>query len=138
METISFDTGVREYGLPGGVLRFNPSDPQLIDRYLHCGERMSAVCSQLAAGEDITPVQLMVQVDGKLRQVLTWVFGPENDFQSILAGHNLLSLGENGQYLIVNLLSAVEPILSQGAARCIQTATDRAVAAADARRAQQP
>lgn len=138
METISFDTGVRAYGLPGGVLRFNPSDPQLIDRYLHCGERIGAIGSRLTAGEGTTAVQLMAEADGQLREILTWVFGPENDFRTILGGINLLSLGENGQYLIVNLLTALEPILAEGAARCIQTTTQQALAARQERQAQQP
>ena len=41
MEKIQFDSGVRSYRINGGgILRFNPGDPNLYSRFLEAGEKL--------------------------------------------------------------------------------------------------
>ena len=48
METIQFDSGIREYRLEGlGVLRFHPGDPNLYARFLEAAQEISQVEKQL-------------------------------------------------------------------------------------------
>ena len=43
MEQIKFDTGIREYRVGGGVMAFNPADPNLYARFLESVEKLKAL-----------------------------------------------------------------------------------------------
>ena len=125
MEKIQFDSGLRSYCINGGeVLRFNPCDPNLYARFLESIEKLKEVEAELTRqavpetvqGEDV--VKLMQQADEKMKNVLNWVFGGENDFHKILRGINLLAVAENGERVVTNLFGALEPVLVEGAKRC--------------------
>ena len=123
MEKIQFDSGIRSYRINGaGVLRFNPGDPNLYSRFLEAVEQLKAVEGELtqqaesAQGEEI--VKLMTKADEKMKGILGWVFGSENDFQKILNGVNLLAVADNGQRVVTNFFEALEPVLVEGAKRC--------------------
>ena len=123
MEKIQFDSGVRSYRINGGgILRFNPGDPNLYSRFLDAVEKLKEVEAELtrqaesAQGEEI--VKLMAQADEKMKGILGWIFGPENDFQKILSGVNLLAIADNGERVITNFFAALEPVLVEGAKRC--------------------
>ena len=47
MEKIQFDSGVQEFMLGNGVLRFNPSDPNLYGRFLEAGEKIADIQNNL-------------------------------------------------------------------------------------------
>lgn len=79
-------------------------------------------------------VQLMNKADKEMKQLLSWVFGQDNDFDSILGGLNMLAVAENGQRVITNFLSALQPILVAGAERCAQEKTQEALQKAKTRR----
>lgn len=143
MERIAFDSGVRSFQIQdGGVLRFNPSDPNVYGRFLEAAEKIKALEDGLtqqakAAQEDESGsavVQLMVSADRQIKQILGWVFGPENDFDKILGGVNLLAVADNGQQVIANLLGALEPVLVAGAQRFAREKVDQAVQKAKERR----
>ena len=125
MEKIQFDSGLRSYCINGGeVLRFNPCDPNLYARFLESVEKLKTVEAELTRqavpetvqGEDV--VKLMQQADEKMKTILNWVFGGENDFHKILRGINLLAVAENGERVVTNLFAALEPVLVAGAKRC--------------------
>ena len=123
MEKIQFDSGVRSYRINGGgILRFNPGDPNLYSRFLEAVEKLKEVEAELTSraeensGEEI--VKLMQQTDEKMKGILGWVFGPENDFQKILGGVNLLAIADNGERVVTNFFAALEPVLVEGAKRC--------------------
>lgn len=123
MEKIQFDSGVRSYRINGaGVLRFNPGDPNLYSRFLEAVEKLKAVETELTEhteavqGEEI--VKLMTRADEKMKGILGWVFGPENDFQKLLGGVNLLAVADNGERVVTNFFAALEPVLVEGAKRC--------------------
>lgn len=123
MEKIQFDVGQRAYRINGaGVLRFNPGDPNLYSRFLDAVEKLKEVETELTRqaetvqGEEI--VKLMTQADEKMKGILGWVFGPENDFQKLLGGVNLLAVADNGERVVTNFFAALEPVLVEGAKRC--------------------
>ena len=125
MEKIQFDSGLRSYRINGGqVLRFNPGDPNLYARFLESVEKLKAVEEELtgkAQAETSEPqqiLQLLTQADAKMKEILGWVFGGDNDFHKILNGINLLAVAENGEQVVTNLFAALEPVLVEGAKCC--------------------
>lgn len=123
MEKIQFDSGVRSYRINGnGILRFNPGDPNLYARFLEAVEKLKAAEAELTEqaekvqGEGI--VKLMIQADEKMKGILNWVFGADNDFHKLLNGVNLLAVADNGERVVTNLFAALEPVLVEGAKRC--------------------
>jgi hypothetical protein len=141
MEKFVFDDGVREFQVNGGgVLRFNPGDMNLYGRFLEAAEKIRTVETELvAAGQQALDgagvLRLMVEADRKLKDILGWVFGEGNDLDAALGGVNLLAVAGNGERVIVNLMTAVRPVLEAGAKACVQAQVDRAVEDAEAERA---
>ena len=114
MTDIQFDTGVKTYRVGGGTLRFNPSDPNLYGRFLDAVEALG----KLEADFDKGGIPALQALDRQVKDILAGVFGPENDLEKVFEGMNLLAVGENGHRLLENFLSALEPILTEGALRC--------------------
>ena len=111
MEQIQFDTGLREYRVGGGTLRFNPADPNLYARFLEAVEALSTL-------EVTDGISGLKDMDRQAKAILQTVFGPENDLDAVFGGMNLLAMGSNGHRVLENFLSALEPILTEGALRC--------------------
>ena len=141
MEKFVFDDGVREFQVNGGgVLRFNPGDMNLYGRFLEAAEKIRTVETELvAAGQQALDgagvLRLMVEADRKLKDILGWVFGEGNDLDAVLGGVNVLAVAGNGERVIVNLMTAVRPVLEAGAKACVRAQVDRAVEDAEAERA---
>ena len=138
MDKIQFDSGVRAYRINGGgILRFNPGDPNLYARFLEAVEKLRAVEQELTRqaedvqGADI--VMLMTKADEKMKGILNWVFGGENDFQQLLNGVNLLAVADNEERVVTNLFGALEPVLVEGAKRCADEQAAKARAKRSAR-----
>ena len=142
MKKIKFDSGLETLAIGGGVLRFNPADPNLYVRFQEAAEKLQAVEDGLAAraGEDDggeAVIRLLRDADLEMKQILGWVFGPDNDFDAITGGVNLLSAGADGKTVAEHLFAALEPVLVAGAKACAQQQTSQAVARANSRRAAQ-
>lgn len=146
MEKIQFDSGMKEYRINGaGVLRFNPSDPNVYARFLEAAQKIQALEQELAeqakaleGREDgAQVVKLMAQADKQMKQVLGWVFGNGNDFDKILGGVNLLAVAGNGERVVTNLFHALQPILVAGAESCAREKTRAAVKKAKLRRGEE-
>ena len=95
----------------------------------------------LFSGEDreasgAAVLRLLAQADREIKDVLTQVFGQENDFDKLLGGVNLLAVAGNGQRVISNLLEALQPIMVAGAESCARQQVDGAVEQARLNRAQ--
>ena len=130
---LNIDTGVEEFRVNGrGVLRFNPADPNLYHRFFAAGAALDGDEQQRAAAG----LALLNEYDGKIKKLLTGIFGAENDFDAILGGVNLAGVGANGKRVVQNLLEALTPILREGAERRLAAAADAAAARADAARAE--
>jgi hypothetical protein len=122
MKNITLDTGVEEFSFAGGgVLRFNPSDPNLYCRFLEAEEKLKALETQLQdmakQQPEHAPVALSREADKKAKALLGWVFGTENDFDKVLNGVSLFAMAGNGQRVVTNLFNTLEAILTEGAAR---------------------
>lgn len=142
MNQLTVDCGLEEYGLfEGAVLRFNPADPNLYARYLELGPRLEQLQKDLQrefkADEGMQMVQLLQQTDRELKEMLTYVFGPQNDFFRLMQGINLLATGRNGLTVAENLMMALEPVLQEGAERFVRERTREACQQARQRRASQ-
>lgn len=149
MEKLNFDSGVREYKINGnGILRFNPSDPNLYTRFMDAMNKIQSVEERLTNSakeiENISDQQesgaaalrLMSEADREIKQVLADVFGQGNDFDKILGGVNLLAVAGNGERVITNFLNAIQPVLVAGAQAHTKQQVDSAVAQAKLNRAQ--
>lgn len=146
MEQLIFDTGVKEYQLPGGVLRFNPSDPNVYDRFMSCLDEIKAVEQQMSAkaqevsGEKTEEnakrsLQIMRETDVKFKAILNDAFGHGNDFDKLLDGVNLMAIATNGERVIANLLNALQPIMEAGAKTYVNAEVDAAKLNREQRRA---
>lgn len=144
MEKITFDSGIREFEInDNGVLRFNPGDPNVYARLLDALEEIKAVENDLVEqSKDIQQddgaavLRLMSNADKRMKDILSGVFGQENDFNEIMGGVNVMAVAGNGERVITNLLNVLMPIVQEGAERCAKQQADIAVAEARAARAQ--
>lgn len=122
MKKLNLDSGIRAYQLGSGVLRFNPTDPNLYTRFLDAPEQIRALEAKLtrqaegATGEEA--LRLLTELDREVKAILSGVFGGENDFSQLLGGVNLMALGSNGKRIMENLFDALQPILAEGARLC--------------------
>lgn len=146
MQKIQFDSGVQEFRINGGeVLRFNPGDPNVYARFMEAAEKLQVMekdlVQQAKAMDDqesgTAVVKLMAEADKQMKQVLGWVFGQGNDLDKILGGVNLLAVAANGERVVTNLMTALQPVLIAGAEACAREKTSAAVAKAQARRVKQ-
>lgn len=145
MQKLNFDLGLKEYEIGGGVLRFNPSDPNVYARFAEAGKRLSAVKEKLItkakeAGDQAPGtlmLQLMADADRETKDILAWIFGAHNDFDAIFCGTNIMSVGANGERVITNFIHTVGLILEGGAKKCakqqVNSALDKARANRDQR-----
>lgn len=137
---IKLDLGIKEYELGNGILKINPSDPNLFKRFADFVEdlpKMQAEFSRKEDEKDLSEskkgeevIKIMCEFDRKIKMQLNAVFGLGNDFDKLLYGQNLMAIGENGERLVVNLISALEPIISEGAKQQAKYAAKEAVARA--------
>ncbi len=146
MEKIQFDSGIKEYEINNnGVLRFNPSDPNVYARFFDAAEQILEIEKELVTkGEGLNndensgeaAIRLMQEADSKVKGILSDVFGEGNDFDKLLGGVNLLAVAVNGERVITNLMQALLPIIEQGAKRCAQQKVGDALKKAKTSRAQ--
>ncbi|MBE6943798.1 MAG: hypothetical protein E7453_06005 [Ruminococcaceae bacterium] len=146
MEKIVFDSGVKEYQInDNGVLRFNPSDPNVYARFFDAAEQIQQIEKDLVAkGESLNnaensgeaAIRLMQEADTKVKEILSDVFGEGNDFDELLGGVNLLAVAGNDERVITNLMQALLPIIEEGAQKCADQRVGDAVQLAQKNRAQ--
>ena len=143
MEKIQFDSGIKSYKLGAGVLKFNPGDPNVYARFLEAAQSIRKLEEELVQQakkmeeDGASVVQLMQQTDGQIKQILNRVFGAGNDFDAMLGGVNLLAVAGNGERVITNLFTALEPVLIAGAESCAAGKAEQAVRKAKQRRGEQ-
>lgn len=144
MQKLNFDLGLKEYEIGGGVLRFNPNDPNVYARFSEARKRFSAVEEKLvakaqAAGSEApgaVALTLMAEADREMKSILAWIFGGHNDFDAIFCGTNIMSVGANGERVITNFIHTIQPILAAGAKKCASQQVNGALNKARKNRAQ--
>lgn len=134
MQKLNFDLGIKEYEIGGGVLRFNPGDPNVYSRFVAAADKLTGIEQRLTAkakefegkkaGEAM--LQLMEEADKETKELLSWIFGAQNDFEAIFCGANILGVGSNGERIITNFIHAVQPILEKGARSCAKNQVNQA------------
>ena len=142
MQKLTIDTGVQEFELPGGVLRFNPSDPNVYHRFLEAIKTVEAVeqtmvekAKELKEDNGAEVLALLAKADKDTKTALMDAFGSGNDFDKLLEGVNLMAVATNGERVITNLLDQLRPIIEQGAKSFYSDKANAAVAQAKANRA---
>ena len=143
MEKILFDSGIKEYEINNnGVLRFNPSDPNVYARFFDAAEQILQIEQDLAAkGESVkektgeVAIRMMQEADKQVKDLLGHVFGPGNDFDELMGGVNIMAPAKNGERAVTNLLQALLPIIEQGAKKCADQKVGDAVKKAKTNRA---
>ena len=142
-QKLSIDIGVQEFEINGsGVLRFNPSDPNVYNRFMEMLEKVQTVENELVekAGQlpkednGVAALALLADADRKTKAALQEAFGQENDFDRLLGGVNLMAVAGNGERVVTNLLDALRPIIMDGASRFYEDKANAAVAKAQANR----
>lgn len=145
MEKITFDSGMRSFQInENGVLRFNPSDPNVYARFMEAADKIKDVekeqakrAEQIDRNAATAPneiLHLMQETDRKIKHILNDVFGKGNDFDNLLEGVNLMAVATNGNRVISNLMDALQPIMEAGAKDCVNSEISEAKANRDARR----
>ena len=112
MKQLTIDTGVQEFEINGsGVLRFNPSDPNVYNRFFaaettlteldaEAQKRMEQIEADFPDDNQRVGAELAVlaEYDRKIKEVLNGVFGAGNDFDEILHGVNLAAVAGNAAW----------------------------------------
>lgn len=149
MEQIIFDSGIKEYQInKGGVLRFNPSDPNVYERFTGAINKIRAVEQEMSAKAKILEdknsgnsgaeaLKIMREADQKMKKILNEIFGGENDFDALLENVNLMAVATNGERVVVNLLEALKPVMEEGAKACVSQQVSEAKLNREQRRATQ-
>jgi len=149
MEQLIFDSGIKEYQINGkGVLRFNPSDPNVYGRFVEAMDKIKAVEKKMVAkaktienkesqesGESV--IRIMCETDRQMKAILNEIFGHKNDFDKLLECVNLMAVASNGKRVITNLIEALQPIMEQGAKACAEGEVETAKLNREQRRAMQ-
>ena len=144
MQKLNFDLGLKEYEIGGGVLRFNPCDPNVYTRFAEAGKRFSAAEEKLVtkakeAGSEASgevALKLLADADREMKDILAWVFGTHNDFDAIFCGANVMGVGANGERVITNFIHAIQPVMEAGAKKCAKQQVNGALGKAHMNRAQ--
>lgn len=132
MEKLIFDGGLREYELGRGVLRFNPLDPNVYERFAEATKKLVDLeadmvkDAQAAENNGLTALRKLREADKKAKDILNYVFGGDNDFDYMLSGVNVMAVASNGERVITNLLEALTPILEKGAEDCVASFVQKA------------
>lgn len=121
MNKLQFDLGIQEFQIndSGELLRFNPSDPNLFNRFLKLPDKISEIEQKIKEVNENTSIEdgieAIAKADNEVKLLLNEVFGNNNDFDKILHAINIMAVGSNGNRIIVNLFNALLPIFQSGA-----------------------
>ena len=148
MENIIFDSGMRAFRInDSGVLRFNPSDPNVYARFMDAVEKIKTVeaeqahkANQIDRNAESAPeeiLRIMSETDKNIKDLLNHVFGCGNNFDELLEGVNLMAVATNGERVVSNLINALLPIMEAGAKACVQSEVSNARLNREQRRAVQ-
>lgn len=148
MEKLIFDTGIKEYEVNGaGVLRFNPADPNVYARFMDATNKINDIEKEMAKraaeidGESdetrgAAVLTIMRDADNEVKKALAVVFGEHNDFNKLFEGVNLMAVAGNGERVISNFFTAIEPIIVSGVKTCVSDEVEAAKAEREMRKEQ--
>lgn len=112
---ITIDTGVKEYEInENGVLRFNPSDPNLYKRFMSLSSDVGVMEEEVKNADETNALDIMEKYDRRIKEKLSYVFGAGNDFDKLLGGVNVMAVSGTGELVITNVLNALRPLIEDG------------------------
>lgn len=141
MEKITFDTGVKTYQInENGMLRFNPSDPNVYKRFKDLGGKIEKLQAEYNERSKVMTdggeaIDLLAEYDHRMKEELSLAFGLDNDFDRIFDGANIMAIAGNGELIITNFLNAITPIVEAGVKTYAKMEAKKAVE--EAKRAKQ-
>ena len=128
-KSLQFDDGLLRLDINGNGLRtFKPADFNVYPR----------LCQLLQALPELEQQAGAKALDREVKERLGTVFGPDNDFEALLGGVNVMAVGHNGERVITNLLNALAPYIEEGAERHMRDTAQAARLNREQRRAMQP
>lgn len=129
-QKLIIDDGLVRLDINGnGVLKFNPSDFNVYERFYALTKELPEIEKKYAAEVETLPKgteteQAMAlagrelirakEIDAEVKAKLSAVFGTGNDFDQLLGGVNIMAFGSNGERIITNLLNALLPYVENG------------------------
>lgn len=148
LQKLVIDDGLVRLDINGnGVLKFNPSDFNVYERFYALTKELPEIEKKYAAEVEALPdgteeEQTMAlagrelararEIDKEVKDKLSAAFGAGNDFDKLLGGVNIMAFGSNGERVITNLLNALLPYIENG----LKKQTDAEVTAAKLNREQ--
>ena len=136
VQKLIIDDGLMRLDINGnGLLVFNPTDFNLYERFYALTKELPEIEKKYAAeveelpdgtdeaqavelaGRELTRAK---EIDALVKKRLSEVFGKGNDFDKLLGGVNIMAFGSNGERIISNLLSALQPYIEDGVAKHTQ------------------
>ena len=148
LQKLVIDDGLVRLDINGnGVLKFNPSDFNVYERFYALTKELPEIEKKYAAEVESLPdddetEQAMAlagreltrakEIDKEVKDKLSSAFGVGNDFDKLLGGVNIMAFGSNGERIITNLLNALLPYVENG----IKKHTNNEVTAAKLNREQ--
>lgn len=149
MEKLTLDTGIKEYQINDGVLRFNPADPNVYARFLdmqkrldeiadESQKRLSSIDTEGITDEEagILGIEKCKDLDAELKALFSHTFGEGNNFDEILGGVSFFAISTSGRWVVEELLLLLQPIVNEGAQSCLKRKANAAVQQAEMNRAQ--
>lgn len=150
MEKLSVDLGVIEFKIGGGILRFNPSNPKVYQRFISVLNDLPKIEQEYRRKEQEKQIleetsdleraavvfDEMEQIDKEVKRRLSEAFGPGNDLNEIVGDESLMGFGINGERVVTNLLNALTPYIEQGVEKHMKGTAGKAVEQAKLNRAQ--
>lgn len=146
-EKLVFDDGKIELDVNGrGVMRFNPSDFNVYQRFMQLYKDLPGIQKEYRAVENQSEdadgmaltgalLEQTKNIDQRIKGRLAEVFGADNDFDLLLDGVNVLAQGKNGNSVIENFLAALLPYMESGIRRYRKDTARKAVEQAKMARA---
>lgn len=147
-QKLFFDDGLVRLDInDNGVLKFNPSDFNVYERFYallkELPEFEKKYANEVEAVPEDTETEQAVElvgrelirakeIDAEVKAKLSAVFGAGNDFNQLLGGVSIMAIGTNGERIITNLLNALIPYIEEG----VKKHTSDEVAAAKQNREQ--
>ena len=129
-QKLIIDDGLVRLDINGnGVLKFNPSDFNVYERFYALTKELPEIEKKYAAEVETLPEgteneQAMAlagreltrakEIDKEVKAKLSAAFGAGNDFDQLLGGVNIMAFGSNGERIITNLLNALLPYVENG------------------------
>jgi hypothetical protein len=128
MQSINFDDGYKSFAINNDenrVIKFNPSDPNLIKRYNESLKNMMAVKDKIGADIELSPdgelksadnvraaTALLNETDDIIRENINLMFNSDV-YDTVFAGQSPFCMVRGNKYLFEAFLMAIEPIIKR-------------------------